>query len=602
MRPLIDYGREDIVKFLYLEQLLQEQRVLVLGPENEVVSQIFNRMGCRSVKHHMPGEEVLPDWDLASLRGKRDSIEESKRLLPLGKGSFDIVFIPDLAAIGDYRLVLSECARITAESGLVIISARNAECTVAISQSGLEETPDIWSLDSIEDLTRTYFEHVENVGQCPFLAYACVSYDPGRASEGVRLDTSLMEERSEEPEFYLVLCSHRPLATKISNAIYQVPVLEMTLAEAPEETAAGGDVVDTRGLKVESEMLKKEVAGKNVLISRLKKEIERIEGEAEDRRHKMFEMKQKMERERKSLQKDVLEKAIRKQVDKIPETWIREREVLVKEIEQLKKDYRILKSENGKLETEVDNLEKDRKKQSGRASGGWKRDQEALRREIEVLRSENRDLANGKRRLKNEVDSLRKKTGSDADKSVKTEIDGLKKKLAAKEQLVEDLLHELELMPQVGFGDDVPSGEEDVLELIGKMEDMKKTIAENGEVSARLSSRVHDLQLTLEEEKVRVGTAARENGALKERVKELVATTNMMSDLAAAIPESSVETFRKDVVRINAIIKFCLEELKCLAERRREERVGRELALLWAKVEEKRRMVVKIITVGRRMV
>ncbi len=594
MKPSIDYGREDIVKFLYLEPLLTGQRVLVVGPESEVVKQVFQRMGCSTVKLIRPAREAKPDWDLASLRGKRDNLEAEKRLLPFGAGSFDIIFIPDLAALEDYRMVLSECSRIVAQGGLVIISARNAECTASISQSGLEETPDIWSLESLEDLTRTYFDHVEIVGQCPFLAYACVSYDPERVAEGVRLDTSLMEDRSEEPEFYLILCSRKPLPAKLSNAVYQVPVTEMTLAEAPETAAAdaAGAERPAASVRNENELLKKEVAEKNVLIARLKKELERVETEAEQRRQKMFDMKQKMEQERKAAQKEVLEKAIQKQVDRIPETWMGERDAMVREMEQLKKDCRILRGENRKMEGELEALKKEAKRPQpqGRPSGEWKRERDLLRNEIDELRRENRRLANENRRLRDDAGrpkTLPPRAGGDA---AGGEVEKLRRELEAKERLVQDLLLEMELMPQVGFGDDVPSGEEDVLEVVGKMEEMKKSIMEGGETAAKLKARNQELELTLQEEKVRTAAAARENQSLKERITELLATVNMMKDLCATSQDRDGAPMKEVAGRLEAVVQFCQSEIKRLSESRIEEGIGRELALLWVKVEERRRL------------
>jgi hypothetical protein len=599
MKPSIDYGREDIVKFLYLEQLLQQQKVLVIGPENDVVRQIFQRVGCRSVRLFMPGKEAMPEWDLTALRGKRDVTEESRRILPFGAGSFDVIFIPDLAALGDYRMVLSECARIAGDAGLVIISTRNAECTVAISQTGLEETPDIWSLASLEELTRSYFKVVENVGQCPFLAYAVVSFDPGRVSEGVRLDTSLMEDRSEEPEFYLILCCQKTLPLRISNAIYQVPISEMTLTEAP---AAGEEASvespDAAGAKAENELLKKDVAEKNVLVSRLKKEIERLEAEAEDRRQKMFDMKQKMEQDRKSVQKEVLEKAIQKQVDKIPETWMGEREVLMREMEQVKKDFRIVKSENEKLEKELAAMRRESKRPADRRPGEPGKEREPASGELEALRREARSLSEEKRRLKAEVDRMRMKPGKDdGGDGRKAEIESLRKKLEAKERLVRDLLHELELMPQVGYGEDIPAGEEDVLEFIGKMEEMKKNLADSGQNAAGLAARVQELKLTLQESQLRLGGCEKENIHLKERVQELIAINDMLSDMlagqrkeGAAAGEADVGAAKEVLARLQAVIQFCLDELRRVAEMKREETVGRELALLWARIEEKRRL------------
>ena len=600
MKPLLEYGREDVVRFLYLEPLLQDQRVLVLGPENETVRQVFSRLGCTSVKLLMPGREVLPDWDLTFLRGKRDLMEENKRLLPFSAGAFDIIFIPSLEAIEDYRMVLSECARIAGRSGLVIISTRNAECTSSISQSGLEETPEIWSLDSLENLTGNYFKFVENVGQCPFLAYAVVSYDPERANEGVRLDTSLMEERSEEPEFFMILCSHRSIDLKLSNAIYQVPVTEMTLVEAVEPGEPLEDGRDAGVVKAENDMLKKEVADKNVLVSRLKTEIERLEAEAEKRRQKAFDMRQKMEKERKQYQKDVLEKAMQKQVEKIPETWLGERDALRREAEELKKEVKAQRSDNKQLEIEISNLNRDLKKQEAKPREKPGEDEQGvLSRKIDELKKDNRALAADKKNADRDIRTLRRKLKEVGSDPMKVQVDKLKQTLSARDKLIRDLLHEMELMPQIGYGDDIPAGEKDVLDMVGRMDDMREDLVENGRTAVELTSKLQDRQLALQEKDIHILAEKREGSVLKGKIVDLVASVDFLCDLIGSRSgeehdEAAAASWGggADMVRrLQTVIQFTLDELENMSVKGRAAAAARDIALLWARVEEKRRMV-----------
>jgi len=567
MKPSIDYGREDIARFLYLEPVLAGKKVLVIGRENDVVRQVFERMGCAAVKQHHPGAEPRAEWDLGSLRGKRERLEEEKRLLPFPSAAFDIVFIPDLAAVEDYRATLAESARCVAPGGFAIVCARNAECTVAVSQTGMDETPEIWSLQSLGDLTRSYFAAVEKVGQCPFLAYAFVSYDEERVGEGVRLDTSLMERTSEEPEFFLFLCSHAPLPARISNAIFEVPVAEMALVESPPG-GAGDDEGGGEGaarLRAENELLRKEVADRNVLAQRLKKEIERMEGEAEGARQKMFDLRQKMEQERKGGQKEVLEKAIQKQVDKIPETWLGERSELVRELEQLKKEKLAHRGELRKLQEKLDAM------RQGSAAAEQKGERE------------------------------RREAGAAA--PLKAEVEKLRGELDRRERLVRELLHELEIMPQAACADELPCGEDEALAAVGKLEESRRALEECGREKALLLARAQELEMASQESRLLQGRLDEENRTLKERVRELLAATDMLTELtisggggegageaAAAAGGATAERARG----MAAVVDFCLDELQRLSQDESAGEMARELALLWARVEEKRRLVVEL--------
>ncbi len=336
MRARMDYGLEILVRMLYLEPAVRQRRILVLGQGADAMGEVLSRMGAVSVKTHVPGQGRSLPWDLAGLRGRRDA--DAGTALPVRRGEVDLVFIPDLAAIEDYRALLGEAARVLGGQGMLVLSVRNAECTVPISETGLEEMPEVWSLESLEQMLGQYFAHVDVAGQSPFLGYAMASYDPARGRAGVRLDTSLMDSQGEDPEFIVALCGHEPPGQPLSNALFQMPMAEMALVEgrAPDP-GKGGSPADGR-LNAELESLRRELGNRNVVVSRLEKEIERLQAEAEAERQRMFDLRQKMEKERKDHQKEALESVMRREVQKTPETWLTERATLSRELEEMTRE------------------------------------------------------------------------------------------------------------------------------------------------------------------------------------------------------------------------------------------------------------------------
>lgn len=333
MRAKMDYGLETLVRMLYLEPAVRDRRILVLGKHAEEMTAILERMGAHSARPHVTGGSRPLPWDLTGLRGKRDVPYGSS--LPARSGDVDLVFVPDLAEVQDYRAVLAEVARILGPHSILMLSVRNAECTVPLASTGLDGVPEMWSIESLEQLLAQYFRHVEITGQSPFLGYAVASYDPSRGRQGVRLDTSLMEEQGEEPEFVLALCAHDPPREPLSNALFQVPMAEMALVEGATDAGRGGRDTEADGrLRAELESVKRELGNRNVIVARLEKEIERLEQAAESDRQRMFDMRQKMEKERKGQQKEALESVMRREVQKTPETWLAERATLSRELDE----------------------------------------------------------------------------------------------------------------------------------------------------------------------------------------------------------------------------------------------------------------------------
>lgn len=577
MRAKMDYGLETLVRMLYLEPVVRDRHILVLGPRAEATEEALRRMGARRVQSLSPGGPRPLPWDLAGLRGKRDA--DGGRTLPVRKGESDLIFIPDLGEIDDYRAVLGEAARVLDTSGQLVVSVRNAECTVPISETGLSEVPEVWSLDSIQELLGQYFDYVEMVGQSPFLGYALASYEAARGREGVRLDTSLMYEEGEEPEFVVAVCAHRRPESCLTNALFQMPMAEMALVEGVAPERQEGESEAEGSLRAEVEMLKRELGDRNVVVSRLEKEIERIEGEAETSRQKMFDLKQKMLKERKEHQKDTLESVMRKEVQKTPETWLAERASLVRELEDAKK----------KLER-AEGRGRDAQARAERAEVRARDMRVMLKQAESRLREEETRIPEMGRRIgeleraldeaeRAPVNARQERSGAPPEEDTGAgngkEVAALRRELERREELIRDLIRELEVLPSI-MAEEGTAGGEQVHELVGELERLK---GEREELARRTAS----LTAELEQAMAHAQDADR-------RSSEAAAIVEMVGDAldqgGALVPAEPARQEGQDATRL---LRDIQEALRRIAGDPRASTVARELGLLWVDIEEKRK-------------
>jgi hypothetical protein len=587
MRAKTDYGLETLVRMLYLSPVVRDRSILVIGPGAQAMEEILGRMGARRVRSHHPGSPRPLPWDLAGLRGKRDA--DAGRTLPVRKGDVDLVFIPDLGEIDDYRAILAESARVLDPRGRLVVSVRNAECTVPISETGLTEVPEVWSLESIQELLGQYFEYVEMVGQSPFLGYALASYEAGRGREGVRLDTSLMHEEGEEPEFVVAVCATGRPEHPLSNALFQMPMAEMALVEgAPPEEHEGESEAEAR-LRSELTLLKRELGDRNVVVSRLEKEIERLEGEAEASRQKMFDFKQKMLKERKEQQKDALETVMRKEAKKTPETWLAERAALVRELEEAKragaraqdrldevraklerceargKETRIkLKQAESRLREEETRLP-----EMGRRIGELERELDEADRALRTMTQERDSLLDAARRPP--AATAGDGPAGDRDRSTAE----LERELERRGELIRDLIRELEVLPSI-MAEEGPAGGEQVHELVGDVERLR---GEREELAGRAAA----LAAELEQARSRADEAER-------RSTEAAALVEMVGD---ALEEGGAPTAQGPQPdrgqETGRMLKDIQEAIRRIAGDPRASTVARELGLLWVDIEERRK-------------
>jgi predicted nucleic acid-binding Zn-ribbon protein len=636
MRAKMDYGLDILVRMLYLEPAVRQRRILVLGKGAETMASVLGRMGAAEVRTHEPGAPRSLPWDLGGLRGKRDVDAGSS--IPVKRGEVDIVFIPDLAQVDDYRAILGEAARVLDRDALLMLSVRNAECTVPISETGLEQWPEVWSLDSLEQLLGQYFAHVDVSGQSPFLGYAMASYDAARGRAGVRLDTSLMDSCGEDPEFIVAICSHDAPREPLTNALFQMPMAEMALVEGRPPRRAEGESADERRMRSELESFKRELGNRNVVISRLEKEIERIEGEAEAGRQKMFDMRQKLERERKGQQKEAIENVMRQEVGRTPETWIAERATLSRELEEqtrlraqaekaLAEIGQELERANGKavrfesrekdgrarmersegktreLRVQVKQLEARLREEETRTPEMGRRIQE-LERELDAAAGDLLRCNDEREDLRAQIESLQGRLGAarDAEVSSREEVskararirelsseleirtpsapvdDGevarLTAELERRDELVRDLIRELEVLPTVIEQERADTGP-DAHDLVGELERLK---GQNEELTHRSASLVSDL----DEMRSRLEEAQRQT-------REAAALVTMVDD---ALDSAAVGTPPGSVgdQALDRFLRDLQEDLRRIAGDPRARDVAREIGLVWVSIENKRRM------------
>ena len=307
-------GLEAIVRCLYLEPLLPGKDVLVVAAGDLAEArEVLGRLAVRSAEHAAPPERAPLPADMAALRGRADVRPGERRGLAFRDGAFDVVFVPEVADLPDPGLLFQEVTRVLQPGGLVLAATRNASCLSPIAVPPPGGRAEVWTYSRLRALLATYFPTVRMVGQSPFLGYTFVEYDP-RAVPDVRLDTTLLEGRGEDPEFFLAVGARARDAGLPLPALFQVPLQEFTVAEAPvdEPAAAPSEAAALQALAIEEalaearregERLKAELADRNVAIARLEQEVRRAEDEAAEAREKAAKAAKVSEEERRTEQR-----------------------------------------------------------------------------------------------------------------------------------------------------------------------------------------------------------------------------------------------------------------------------------------------------------
>lgn len=313
-------GIEELVRYLYLEPLLPGRNVLLVAADAADASRAFlERLGARTVERVRPPERPPLPSDVAAIGGRVDAARDGRRELPFRDAAFDVAFVPEIADLPDPGFLFQDLRRVIGPAGLALVATRNAASLCPISVPPAGGHAEVWTYSRILALLQTFFPAVRMVGQGPFLGYTFVEYQP-RGGADVRLDTTLLEGRGEDPEFFLAVCAGERAADLPLPALFQVPLQEFTVAEASgdargdddapgEDRALAAIAAEERLAEVQrrAESLRSELSERNVMIARLEQELRRAQEAAAEAREKATRAARALDEDRREDQRKAIE-------------------------------------------------------------------------------------------------------------------------------------------------------------------------------------------------------------------------------------------------------------------------------------------------------
>lgn len=216
----------------YAERLLEGRRVVVFGDSTSGLAEHLVERGARLVHVY--------DADLgrvaeATTRGASQSIS----FAPLGEGgiavrdgAFDIGIIENLAEADDAAGLVRRMRRALAARGIAFIAAPNPEVEARLLPEKSKAGPSYYEL---YDLAGAEFDEIRMLGQTPFVGYAVAEFSEDGGDE-YSIDTAFVPGGAEEPEYYIALASHFPVALD-SFCVVQLPA-EPLLAQADSDATS----------------------------------------------------------------------------------------------------------------------------------------------------------------------------------------------------------------------------------------------------------------------------------------------------------------------------------------------------------------------------
>ncbi len=220
----------------YAQSFVEGRKVVVFGDCTSGLAEALVERGARLV--HVYDSNVSRVAE-ATARGTSTEIAYA----PLGQGgvavrdgAFDVGVIDNMALADDPAALMARLRRALAARGVALVLCPNVEVDPVLLRSAeVDSGPSYYEL---YDIVSREFDEVRMVGQTPFVGYALADFTPGVADE-FSIDTGFVQGGAEEPEWYLAIASHFPVAVDPFSVV-QLPAASVLEAC----TEAGGRDLD----------------------------------------------------------------------------------------------------------------------------------------------------------------------------------------------------------------------------------------------------------------------------------------------------------------------------------------------------------------------
>lgn len=230
----------------YLEPVARGRRVAVLGEATLGLAERLLARGARSVHVYDVDGGRVAEALAKSAGAQRASAVPSFTALAgdqgLREGSYDLVVVPDISALGAPEEVVERARRMLGSSaGAAVFASPNPEAERWLLPGGAEGAPAAAGYYELYDAVSAHFTEVRMLGQAPFVGYALVDFSVEEPE--VSIDASGLEE-PELPEWYVAVASDRPLSLE-AYALVELPLEDV--AHASEITRSNKEPITLPG-------------------------------------------------------------------------------------------------------------------------------------------------------------------------------------------------------------------------------------------------------------------------------------------------------------------------------------------------------------------
>jgi chromosome segregation ATPase len=187
----------------YLEPVVRGRRVAVIGDATRPLGPALLERGARLV--HVYDPDAARVAEVLARRGSSRTLMTAP--LPEGDvavrdGAFDAVVVPDLTLFDPVDTVVARARKLVANHGHAIFVSPNPDMHPG-SREGLLTYYELYDVIALQ------FPEVRMLGQAPFSGYVIADFAP-EGDPDVVVDTSLVDQKAQEPRWFMALGTHQP--------------------------------------------------------------------------------------------------------------------------------------------------------------------------------------------------------------------------------------------------------------------------------------------------------------------------------------------------------------------------------------------------------